>query len=325
MSMTKLMLQLSLLALAAGVATAQTAAPVKGFPDKPIHFVVGASTPETVARVIAPKMSEALGTTVVVESLPGAGGNVAAERVARASADGYTILMSGDAAMTTNVTLFPNLGYDPRKDFAPISLIVDSVNILAVHPSVPAKSVDELVALAKSQPGALSFGSGGIGTSQHLGGELLKTMAHIDMLHVPYKTGAAVVPDLLGGRLTMQFGNISSMLPLVREGKLRALAVTSLERAPIAPDLVTIAESGFPGFEATSWVGMLAPIGTPAPIVRRLHEELVRVIAQPDVRNKLVELGFIVVANKPEAFDARIRAEIPRKGKLVQVSGAKVD
>jgi tripartite-type tricarboxylate transporter receptor subunit TctC len=188
---------------------------------------------------------------------------------------------------------------------------------------VPAKSVKELVALAKARPGMLTYGSGGSGTSQHLGGELLKTMARVDMVHVPYKVGTAVVPDLLSGRIAMQFGNISSLLPWVREGRLRGLAVTSLKRAPIIPELPTVAESGFPGFEATAWVGMLAPAGTPEPIVRRLHHETERAVAQSDIRDKVVDMGFIIVASSPAAFGAQIKAEIPKKGKLVLDSGAK--
>jgi len=264
-----------------------------------------------------------LGTPVVVESAPGAAGNLAAERVARSAPDGYTILISGDAAMTTNVTLYDKLAYDPLKDFAPITLVVDSVNILVVHPSVPAKNVQELVALAKAQPGKLSFASTGSGTSQHLGGELLKSMAGIDILHVPYTGVAQLLPDLLSGRITMQFGNISSLLPLVREGKLRGLAVSSLKRAPLVPDLPTMAESGFPGFEATAWFGMLAPAGTPEAIVGKLHQETVRALALPDVRAKLTDLGLIIVGNTPAEFGAQIRAEIPKKGKIVRDSGAK--
>ena len=237
--------------------------------------------------------------------------------------DGYTIIVSGDAAMTTNVSLITKLGYDPLKDFAPISLVVDSVNILAVHPTVPARNVPELVALAKSQPGKLSFGSAGTGTSQHLGGELLKAMAGIDLLHIPYKSGVLVVPDLLAGRISMQFGNISSLLPFVREGRLRALAVSSLKRAPQIAELPTMAESGFPGFEATAWVGMLAPVGTPESIVRRLHQETARAVARPDLRDKMIELGFIIMTGTPEEFSAQIKAEIPKKGKLVRASRAK--
>jgi tripartite-type tricarboxylate transporter receptor subunit TctC len=293
------------------------------YPDKPVRMMVGASTPETVARMIAPKLTDVLGKSVVVETAPGAAGNIAAERVSKSAPDGYTLIMSGDAAMTTNVTLFRNLGYDPNRDFAPISMVVDSVNILALHPSVPAKTVKELVALARQQRGKLTYGSGGSGTSQHLGGELLNAMAGIEMVHVPYKTGAAVVPDLLSGRIDMQFGNISSLLPWVRETRLRGIAVTSLKRAPAVPDLPTIAESGYAGFEATAWVGMLAPAGTPDAIVRRLHRETERIVAQPDMRTKLVDMGFIIVASTPEAFGTQIRNEIPKKGKLVLASGAK--
>jgi tripartite-type tricarboxylate transporter receptor subunit TctC len=260
---------------------------------------------------------------VVIETALGVGGNIAAERVAKSAPDGYTLLVTGDAAMTTNVTLFRNLGYDPVRDFAPVSQFVDSVNIVALHTSVPARSMKELVSLAKAHPGKLTYASGGSGTSQHLGGELLKAMAGIDLVHVPYKTAAGVLPDLLSGRVDMQFGNISVLLPWVRQGKLRGLAVTSLKRAPIISELPTVAESGFPGFEATTWAGMLAPAGTPAAVVQRLHQHTERVVTQVDMRGKLTDMGFIVVANSPEVFGAQIKEEIVKKGKLVLASGAK--
>jgi tripartite-type tricarboxylate transporter receptor subunit TctC len=308
--------------LVAALVLTSPAAAQSNYPDRPIRVVVLGGMPNIAARVITQKMSETMGRPIVVEIIPGASGSVAAERVARSAPDGYTILISGDAAMTTNVSLYKKLSYDPLKDFVPITLAVDSTNILAVHPSVPVNDVQELVALAKKQPGKLSFGSGGNGTSQHLGGELLKSRASIDLSHVPYRDGTQVLPDLLSGRISMQFGNISSLLPLVREGKLRGIAVTSLKRAQQIPDMPTIAESGFPGFEATAWAGMLAPTGTPDAIVRRLHQETLAAMQAPDVRNRLVELGFTIVGSSGEDFAAQIKAEIERKGKLVRASGA---
>ena len=312
--------------LAVGLSMASVSGSAQSnYPERTIRFIVGAGTPNTVARIIGQKLTESLGKPVVVENVPGAGGSVAADRVAKSSPDGYTIYISGDAALTTNATLYDKLSYDPVKDFAPITLIVDSVNILGVHPSVPAHSVQELVALAREQPGKLTFGSGGNGTSQHLGGELFKTLAGIDIVHVPYRDSNQVLPDLVSGRLTMQFGNISNLLQLTRDGTVRGLAVTSLKRAPMAPHLPTMSESGFPGFEATAWVGMAAPAGTPEPIIRKLQEETVRIISEPQMREKLTDLGFIVVGSDPDQFAAQIKAEIVKKGKIVKESGAKLN
>lgn len=299
------------------------AAAQTNYPEKPVRVMVGVTLAEMVARMIGPSLTELLGRPVVIETALGVGGNIAAERVAKSAPDGYTLLLTGDAAMTTNVTLFRNLGYEPLRDFAPVSLIVDSVNIVALHPSVPARSMKELVSLAKAHPGKLTYASGGSGTSQHLGGELLKAMAGVDLVHVPYKTASGVLPDLLSGRVDMQFGNISVLLPWVRQGKLRGLAVTSLKRAPIISELPTVAESGFPGFEATAWAGMLAPAGTPAAIIQRLQQNTERVVTQTDLRGKLTDMGFIVVASTPASFGAQIKDEIVKKGKLVLASGAK--
>jgi tripartite-type tricarboxylate transporter receptor subunit TctC len=295
------------------------------YPEKPVRVLVGVTIADTIARIIGTPMSEALGRPVVVEPLMGVAGNIAAERVAKSPPDGYTVLVTGDAAMTTNVTLFPNLAYDPMRDFAPVSLIVDSVNILVVHPSVPAKSVKDLVALAKARPGMLTYASTGHGTSQHLGGELLKAMAGIDIVHVPYKAASAVMPDLVAGRVGMQFGNISVVLPWVRDGRLRGLAVSSAKRAPQVPDLPTVAELGYPGFEATAWAGMLVPAGTPESIVRRLHQEVERAVAPADMRKRLGDMGFVVIASNPATFGAQIKDEISRKGKIVRASGAKAN
>jgi len=318
-------LNLAVSAMAVLIGLTGSAAAQSNYPDRPIRFIVGASTPNNVARIIGEKLTVALGQPIVVEMVGGAGGNVAAGTVARSAPDGYTIFISGDAALTTNVTLFEKLPYDPLKDLVPITLLVDSTNILAVHPSVPAKNIQELVALAKTQPGKLVFGSGGLGTSQHLGGELLKSMAGIDLLHAPYRGGDAVLPDLLGGRVTMMFGNISSLLPLVQDGRLRGLAVTSLKRSPQAPDLPTIDESGFPGFQATAWVGMVAPAGTPEAIIRKLHEETTRVLAVPATRERLTSMGFTVVGSTPSDFTAQIKAEISSKGKVLRDAGVKLN
>jgi tripartite-type tricarboxylate transporter receptor subunit TctC len=306
-----------LLALTAS-ATAQS-----NYPDRPVRFINSGGAANTVARIIADKLAEALGKPFVVEVVPGAGGILAATRVARSAPDGYTIYMAGEAAMTTNVALYETLPYHPLKDFAPITLAVDSVNILAMHPSVPARSVRELVALAKAEPGKLSFAAPGIGTSPHLAGELLKSMAGVDILYVPYREASAVIPDLLGGRVSMYFGNIASLLPLVRDGQLRGLAVSSLARVSMVADLPTIAESGFPGYQATTWVGIVAPAGTPEPIVRKLNQETVRALALPDVRTRLTDLGFIIIGSTPEQLAAQVAADIPRKTKIIKDAGIK--
>ena len=252
----------------------------QAYPDKPIRILVGfapAGPADIAARVLGEKLTASWGKPVVIENVTGAAGNVSAERVAKAAPDGYTLLVGASSTIVTNISLYGKLGFDPVRDFAPISQLCVTPNILALNNDVPVKSVAELVALAKAQPNALTFGSAGVGTSQHLAGELFKVQAGIKLQHVPYRGIAQVVPDLLGGRLTMVFGNISAMLPLARENKVRALAVTSLKRAPSLPDMPTMAEQGFPSFDATAWFGVLAPSGTPAPVIARLHAETAKI------------------------------------------------
>jgi tripartite-type tricarboxylate transporter receptor subunit TctC len=230
--------------------------------------------------------------------------------------------MSGDAAIVTNVSLYEKLSYDPVKDLAPISQVAATPNILVVNNDVPAKTVADLVALARAEPGKLTFAHGGFGFSTHLSGEVFKTMAKIDIQQVAYRTPP--LPDLLGGRVTMCFCNISSVLGLIREGKLRALAVTSPQRSSAAPDLPTMAESGFPGFDVTSWFALMAPAGTPAAIIEKLHAETTRAIAQPDVRQKLANLGMMTIGNSPAEFSALIRTQIPEREKIIKAAGVKV-
>lgn len=311
-------------AFASGDAAAQN-----GYPEKTVRVVVpfpAGSPADYLARLVSQKFSATWGKPFVVETVPGAAGSVAAERVAKSAPDGYTLLMSGDAAMTTNVSLYAKLAYDPTREFAPVTIVVETPNIFVVHPSLPVKSVGELVALAKARPGELTFASAGSGTSQHLAGELLKSMAKVDIIHVPYKGGIGqAMPDVLAGRVVMIFGNIFATLPQVRSGKLRGLAVSSVKRATAVPELPTMIESGYPGFDAVAWFGLLAPVRTPDAIVRKLYQEAVRVVSLPEVRVKLVETGMEVIGNSPEAFAAQIRAEIVKKGNLVRASGAKVD
>jgi tripartite-type tricarboxylate transporter receptor subunit TctC len=307
--------------LIAGEASAQTS-----YPDKQVRLLVGfaAGGPADIAaRIVAEGLSESLGKPVVVENVTGAAGNVSADRVAKAAPDGYTLTMAASSTIVTNVSLYDKLPFDPVKDLVPISQVCFTPNILALNNDVPAKSVQELVALARARPGELTFGSAGVGTSQHLAGELFKAMAGVDLQHVPYRGIAQVMPDLLGGRLTMAFGNISAVLPLMRENKVRAMAITSIKRSVFVPNLPTLAEQGFPGFDATAWFGLMAPAGTPAPVVAKLHAETAKILARADVRDKFGVLGMEVIGNTPAQFADVIKAETPVWAKIIKQAGAK--
>jgi tripartite-type tricarboxylate transporter receptor subunit TctC len=301
-------------------------APAQTYPDKPIRILVGfaAGGPADIsARLLADRFAEAWGQPVVVENVTGAAGNLATDRVAKAAPDGHTLLLAASATIVTNPSLYQKLPFDPVKDLAPITQICFTPNILAVPTDVPAKSVTELVAFVRARPGALTYGSAGVGTSQHLAGELFKTLAGIDIQHVPYRGIAAVMPDLLGGRLTMAFGNISAILPLVRDGKLRALAVSSPRRSASVPDLPTMIEAGFAGFDATAWFALMAPAGTPAAIIEKLHRETVRVLALSEVRKRFDTLGMEPVGNTPAEFAAEIARETPQWAKVIRDAGIK--
>jgi tripartite-type tricarboxylate transporter receptor subunit TctC len=297
------------------------------YPDKPIRIIVGFSAgvaPDVTSRLIGDKFNETWAKGVVVENVTGAGGNLAVERVAKAAPDGYTLLMGGNAALVINPNLFAKLPYDPVKDFAYITQVFSVPNLLVVPADFPAKNIQELIALAKAKPDYLIAGHAGIGTSQHLGGELFKKMAGVQMQQVPYRGTPAVLPDLLGGRLNIFFGNISNVLPLVREGKLRAFGITSKKRSPQIPDLPTMEELGFPGFEATAWFGLMAPAGTPQPILDRLYRETANVLAQPEVRAKLESLGLQLIGNSPAEFAAIIGTETPAWGRVIRDAGIKM-
>jgi tripartite-type tricarboxylate transporter receptor subunit TctC len=305
-----------------GEAHAQTAP----YPDKPIQLVVGfaAGGPaDTVARLVGDELSKVLGKPVVIENAAGAGGNLATVRVVKSVADGHTLLLAASGMIAINPSLYPNLAFDTVRDLAPISQVCIQPNILVVPPDAPARSVQELVAFARSQPGQVTFASGGVGTTQHLAGELLKSSAKIDIRHVSYRSIALAVPDLLTGRVSMAFAGSTVALPLVQEGKLRALAITSLQRSPAAPDLPTVAESGFPGFDATPWFGLMAPAATPAPIIERLHQAAVKVLALPGLRKKFEGLGMQPIGNSPAEFALAIRAEIPLWAKVIADSRMK--
>jgi tripartite-type tricarboxylate transporter receptor subunit TctC len=308
-----------LVLFAAGTASAQS-----GYPNRPVKILVGftpGTAPDLAARILADRFSEVWSTPFVVENVPGAGSNVATERVAKAVADGYTLLMGGNPSLVINPGLYDKLPFDPVKDFAPISQVFITANVLAVPIELPVKTVAELVAFARAQPGKLSYAHAGVGTSQHLGAELFKYMAHLDIAPVPYRGSTALMPDLLAGRVNMSFANIVNVLPLAREGKLRALAITSIRRSRLAPDLPTMAESGFPGFEAVPWFGLLAPAGTPQDALDKLYNETVKALALPEIRKKFDELGLEPVGNTPAEFAAIIKKETPEWAKVIKDAG----
>jgi tripartite-type tricarboxylate transporter receptor subunit TctC len=307
--------------------TAQAASAQSSYPNRPVKILVGftpGTAPDLAARILADRFSEVWGTPFVVEDLPGAGSNIATDRVAKAAADGYTLLMGGNPSLVIGPSLYETLPFDPIRDFAPISQVFIAANVLAVPPEVPARTVAELVALAKAQPGKLTYAHAGVGTSQHLAAELFKYMAHLDIAPVPYRGTTALMPDLLAGRITMSFANIVNVVPLAREGKLRALAITSIKRSPLAPDLATMAESGFPGFEAVPWFGLLAPSGTPQDVLDKLHDETVKTLAMPEVRKKFDELGLEPVGNTPAQFAAIIKKETPEWARVIKDAGIKL-
>jgi tripartite-type tricarboxylate transporter receptor subunit TctC len=309
------------------IAAAQTASAQSAYPNRPIKIVVGftpGTAPDLAARILADRFTEDWGAPIVVENVQGAGSNIGTDRVAKAAADGYTLLMGGNSALVINPSLYETLPFDPVKDFAPISQIFIAANVLALPPEVPAKTVAELVALAKAQPGKLSYAHAGVGTSQHLAAELFKYMAHVDIIPVAYRGTTAFIPDLLAGRVTMSFANIANAMPLVREGKLRALAITSIKRSTLAPDLPTMAESGFPGFEAVPWFGLLAPAGTPKEIVEKIYAETAKTLAMPEIRKKFDELGLEPVGNTPAEFAALIKKETPEWAKVIKDAGIKL-
>ena len=291
--------------LAAGVAGAQS------WPAKPIRWIVPfapGGTTDILARTISDKLTIALGKPVIVENNPGAGGGVGAVQTAKAAPDGYTIMGGTISTHAINASLYKTLPYDPVKDFTPITLIARVPNLLVVNPDVPAKNVKELIALMKANPSKYTFASSGNGTSQHLSGELFKSMGGVDMQHIPYKGSPAALQDVVSGQVTMTFDNITTAWPLAKAGKLRALAVTTAKRSPIAPDVPTLAEAGLAGYEIGSWQGVFAPAGTPVDVVKRLNTEIVKIINMPDVREKLVGLGAEPVGNTPDEFAALVKS-----------------
>jgi tripartite-type tricarboxylate transporter receptor subunit TctC len=318
----RLYLSALLLAVPVGTAFAQA------YPVKPVRMVVpfpaGGAT-DIVGRLVAQKLSEAWGQQVIVDNRGGAGGTIGSDVAAKAPPDGYTILVATSSTHAIAPSLYSKLAYDPVRDFVPVTLLASATILLAVHPSVPAKNVRELIALGKRQPRALSFASSGNGGISHLIGEQFKSMGGIEMLHVPYKGDTPALVDLVGGQVSLMFGTAVSFLPYVKSGRLNALAVTNPKRSQIVPDVPTVAESGLPGFEALQWFGIFAPAGTSKDIVTRLNGEIVKTLRLPDVRERLSSLGADVVGNTPEQFAAFQKADTAKWAKIVKQSGAKID
>ena len=315
-----------------GLLLAQLAAPgvalAQPYPNRPIRLVVafppGGAT-DVFARIVQGRFSEALGQNIVIENRAGAGGMIGADLVAKAPPDGYTLLIGNIAALAMNVGVYSKMPYDPVKDLAPVLRTVDVSYALVVHPSVPAKTVQEFITYAKANPGKLSYGSAGSGSAPHLATELLKQRAGIDIVHVPYKGGGPMVTDLLGGQIQVGIGDQANLMPQVKAGKLRVLAVGSVRRSPNYPEVPTIAESGLPGFEAGAWQGLAAPAGTPPEVVKRLNETLVKVMQMPDVKERLLGAGLEPVGGSPDDFAQFIRSEIAKWSKVAKDVGARAD
>ena len=298
------------------------------YPAKPIRIIVpfppGGAT-DILARAVGADLARSLGQPVPIENRGGAGGNLGADAVAKAPPDGYTLVMGTVGTHAINMSLYAKMPYDTVNDFAPVSLVASVPNVLVVHPSLPAKSVRDLIDLARSKPGTINFASSGNGTSIHLSGELFKTMAGVQMTHIPYKGSAPAMADMLGGQVSLMFDNMPSALPHIKAEKLRALAVTSAKRSPALPELPTIAEAGLPGYEASSWFGILAPAGTPKDIVGRLSQAISTGLHGAEMKERFASQGAEAIGSTPEQFAAHIQAEIAKWARVVKAAGAKLD
>ena len=300
----------------------------QSYPSKPIRIIVPVATggiADYYSRVIGAKLTEAWGQPVLVENRPGGGGNIGSDIVAKSPADGYTMVMGFVGSHAVNPFLIKNMPYDPQRDFVPVAMAIEAEGMLAVHPSTPVRTVADLIALARAQPGKLSYASGGVGTSSHLAGELFKSMTGTDIVHIPYKGNAPAITDLIGGQTQLTFATMPTVIPHVRAGKLRGVAVIGSTRSAAAPELPTIAEAGVPGFSVNNWIGLFAPAGTPAEIVRKVNAEVMRVMRLPEVTRRMEVEGERFTPNSPEEFAQFVRSEVAKWGKVVKDAGLKAD
>ncbi|ESJ24535.1 ABC transporter substrate-binding protein [Cupriavidus sp. HPC(L)] len=312
--------------LCAAAVPALSASAAEAFPSKPIRLIVPftpGGTTDILARLVAQKTGEALGQPMVVENRPGAGGNIGAEAAARSAADGYTLLMGTLGTQVTNQFIYPRMPYDSAKDFAPVTLVANSPNVLLVNSTLPANSIGDLIALARREPGKINYASTSTGGSPHLSGELLSMMAGVKMQHVPYKGAAPAMTDLLAGQVNLMFDNLPSALAQIQGGKIKALAVTGVKRASVLPSVPTVRESGLPDYEVNSWFGLLAPAGTPPERVRQLQQAVDKVLAMPDVRKRIQELGAEPGGEGSAAFAAQIKADTDKWARVIRSAGIK--
>jgi tripartite-type tricarboxylate transporter receptor subunit TctC len=312
----------ALLAFVATNALAQT------YPAKPLRLIVpfpAGGAVDITARALGAELAKSMGQPVIADNRTGAGGNIAAETAARAAPDGYTLFMATSAILAVNPALYAKVSFDPIKDFAPVSVVAAASNILIVHPSMPANSIAELIALVREHPGKYTYGSSGTGTSTHLAAEMFKMLAGLDILHVPYKGGPPSLADLVAGQVNMIFELVPTATPVIKSGKVRALGVASTTRAPQLPDVPVIADSGLPGYESTVWFGIVVPAATPAPIVTRLSNEIARAVKQPEMRDRLTNMGYEVFSTTPDRMAELVRAEIPRWTRVVKALGTRIE
>jgi len=314
---------IALLALCAASALTQA----QSWPTKPIHFVVpfGPGSTDILARMLAPKVSAALGQPIVVENRPGATGNVGSLQVAKSPADGYTMLFGAAAAQAVNPSLFSNIGYDPIKDLAPVILVASIPNVVIVNPKLPIKSIADLIAAAKAKPNALNYSSNGSGSSQHMAAALFESSTGVKMMHIPYKGSSEGIVAVVRGDVNVMFANLPPAMPLISDGRVRPIAVTSPKRVPAYPSLPTVAESGVPGFDVSAWFAIYVPAATPQDIVQRLNKEFGAALADADIRGKLTAQGYIVHGGSPQDLGALLRSETVKWAKVVKESGAKAE